>query len=140
MAIYAQRAAVEAGYPVIWDYHVVLFVRREGWRVWDLDSALGLDVPLATYLAASFPPLGNPPGYAPRFRVMTAADFRAGLATDRRHMRGPDGWHQPPPPWPAIGEGFTLDRLLDLTDAASPGVVCGLGALPATLEAVVSRG
>jgi hypothetical protein len=48
-------------------------------------------------------------------------------------MRAPDGsWRAPLPKWPAIGEGHTLDRLLDL-DALEPGDVVELEGLRARL-------
>jgi hypothetical protein len=65
---------------------------------------------------------------------MAAATYRDALASDRRHMRAPDGsWRAPPPSWPTIGDGHTLDRLLDLAEP-SPGDVLDLGALRARLR------
>jgi hypothetical protein len=108
-----QRAA--DGGTVEWDYHVVLLVRAgDGWMIWDLDSTLGLGVPAAAYLDATFaPPI--PPALAPRFRLIAADDWLASFSSDRSHMRARDGaWLQPPPPWPAITNGpSNLKHLID---------------------------
>jgi len=130
-ALWAQRAAPSPDAPVFWDYHVFL-ADRDGtgapWRVWDLDTTLGLPVPFADYAAATFRLPRGP--YAPRFRVIAAGDYVAGFASDRAHMRGPDGaWLQQPPPWPAIGAGApNLAALIDLA-APSLGEVLSLAAL-----------
>jgi hypothetical protein len=89
-----------AGDPVVWDYHVVLVVERGVAEVWDLDTLLGLPLPLHDYLAATFVPV--PEVFAPRFRLVAAADYLARFHTDRSHMRTPSGgWQKPPPSWPA---------------------------------------
>lgn len=115
VACWAQRAGPPDG-PILWDYHVVLAARdAEGWAVWDLDTRLGCPAPLARWLAGTFPAAARvPSGLRPRFAVVPADAYRAGFASDRAHMRTPDGgWQQPPPPWPAIaGGGLTLARLL----------------------------
>ncbi|MCJ8268777.1 MAG: protein N-terminal glutamine amidohydrolase, partial [Psychrosphaera sp.] len=58
------------GLPVVWDYHVVLFVCSEAlyngvhnskWTVWDLDSDLALGISVEDYLAQTFLPLA--PGF-----------------------------------------------------------------------------
>ena len=54
VAFFRHRGAPE-GLPMVWDYHVVLAVRAEAtWCVWDLDSELGVDVPLLRWTAESF--------------------------------------------------------------------------------------
>ena len=114
-----QRAARSATAPLYWDYHVIVLA-EEPWEVWDLDSTLGFPVPAAEYVRRSFRP-GLPPEFAPIFRVVPAAVMRANLATDRSHMRGPDGrFERPPPPWPPISEpsrGSNLARFIDMDDA-----------------------
>jgi hypothetical protein len=63
----------------------------------------------------------------PMLRIIAAHEYRERFASDRRHMRDASGgWQQPPPPWPAIGRGHTLDAILDLDDTSfgpwrSPG-------------------
>lgn len=106
-----------AGDPVAWDYHVVLL---DGPDVVDLDTAIdgGPTLPAAAWLAATFRPV--PEALAPRFRVVAAADLVRTFASDRSHMRGPDGTPREPfPPWPAIQcalGAHTLPRFLDLDD------------------------
>ncbi len=129
VALWQQRAgAEEHGGLVVWDYHVVLVC--EG-VVWDLDTTLGAPVPLASYLPETF--RGSPPRFAPMFRVMEADVYRKAFASDRRHMRADDGTFQKPPPsWPLIGDGHTLDVLLDF-ERGEPGVVVDLPGLVACL-------
>lgn len=117
--VFAAQRASEDGLPITWDYHVVLasFSPR-GTEVWDLDCVLGMPLPARTWLEASFPSEA-PPRLHPRFRVVSAERYVAELASDRHHMRGPDGaWLVRPPPWDPIGGGRDdLARWLDLDDA-----------------------
>jgi hypothetical protein len=130
VALWHQRAA--SVQPVVWDYHVLLFAGRgAAARAWDLDSTLGAPIDAADYLARSFRPCAI--DLQPRFRVLAGASYRDALASDRRHMRAEDGsWRAPPPSWPTIGHGHTLDRLLDL-DAPTPGEIVDLAGLRARL-------
>ena len=118
----------KAGRPgdglVCWDYHVfAVGDDADGTRLaLDLDSALPFPCPLARYLAESFPPMRDP-GRRPIFRVIAAPDYLTGLASDRSHMRKPDGaYFAPPPPWPAPGKGKsnTLMAWIDVS-CSSPG-------------------
>lgn len=126
--VWNQRAASEPGAAVAWDYHVFVLARREpGWQVWDLDTTIGMPAPADAYLARCF--RAGPPRIAPCFHVLDAADYRRVFASDRRHMRTADGgWQQPPPPWPAIGEGHRLPELLD-PERPTPGVWLSLAQL-----------
>lgn len=115
VALWRQRAALGRDLPVLWDYHVIVVVvpPEGGARVFDLDTTLGLDVPVERYLDASFRAGAGP--FAPRFRVVPAEEYRARLCTDRRHMRAADGtFREPPPPWPVIGDGHNLERFIDM--------------------------
>jgi len=116
VAIWAQRSAATSTAAVLWDYHVIAAAQTaDTWNIWDLDTRLGLPLPAEVYLQQSFPPV--PPRFAPRFRLLTCADYRRLLASDRRHMRGADGHYlQPPPQWPPIGQGHNLDRCIDMND------------------------
>lgn len=105
--------------PIVWDYHVIAI--DAGAQVWDLDSRLPRPIDLATYLDETF--LDPPPGaerFAPRFRVVAAAELEARFASDRSHMRAADGGYlRPPPPWPPIG-GTMPSNLRQLVDMSQP--------------------
>lgn len=135
VAVAYQRAAPRPELPIVWDYHVVLAARDpQGLSIWDLDTTLGMPVPLLDYLGRS---LAWPHGFAPpheaRFRVLEAGRYREVLCTDRSHMRDAAGRYRvPPPPWPAIGTGTNLMRLVDMDDPIA-GEVVALAELPAAL-------
>ena len=119
VALFHQRASTRRDGLVVWDYHVLLFARTNGWQAWDLDTTLGCPVSAIEYIERTFPPSLDPT-LAPRFHVLAAADYRVGFGSDRRHMRAHDGsWLQPPPPWPAIGDSHELPKLLDTDDCTS---------------------
>lgn len=132
--LWGQRLAQKPGEPVVWDYHVVLLV-RDPWQILDLDTTLPCPCDAATYLRRSFrPELLLRAEFVPWFRVVGAAELARTFASDRSHMRAPDGrWQAPPPPWPAIGEGSTLARYLDRKDAIAgeildlPGLLARVG-------------
>ena len=111
-----QRAARARGAPLFWDYHVIVLA-DDPCEVWDLDTTLGLPIDAPEYLRQSFRP-GLPRELAPLFRVVPAAVFVATLASDRSHMRGPDGrFERPPPPWPTVSRperGSNLRRFVDM--------------------------
>jgi len=129
-----QRAA-PPGRLIAWDYHVVV-VDGQG-RVWDQDSRLPLPSPGLDWLDRSFALAGQLPAlYAPRLRVIPADEYRAGFASDRRHMRERRGrFLRPPPPWPPIGEGMTLYAYLDPADP-HPGRLLDLSAARCWLAAL----
>lgn len=140
VAVFQQRAARQPDRPMAWDYHVIFAEADDtGWWVIDVDSALDMPCPADVYLAASFPPLpARLAAYRPLFRVVDAATFHARLATDRRHMRdGLGRYASPPPPWPTIGHGHNLDRLIDVRDDFL-GEVVDLAGLRARLDVVDS--
>ncbi|MEX1368336.1 MAG: hypothetical protein AB1Z98_34715 [Nannocystaceae bacterium] len=136
VAIAHQRIAPTPGRPIVWDYHVILAAHTPtGWAIWDLDTTLGVPVPLGPYLRASFAyPDGFPPPFDARFRVVPAERYRQTLCTDRSHMLDEHGQHRAaPPPWPAIGTGTNLMRFVDTT-AEFEGEVVPLTELPAALD------
>ncbi|MCX4240707.1 protein N-terminal glutamine amidohydrolase [Paraliomyxa miuraensis] len=146
VAVAHQRAAPRPGVPIVWDYHVVLAAyglskpASPTWAIWDPDCTLGMPLPLAVYLRASFGyPEGFPEPYAARFRVIEAELYRRTLATDRSHMLDEHGiYRAPPPPWPPIGEGTNLMRMVDL-DEPFVGEVVALAELPRALERLPIR-
>ena len=125
VALWNQRAgAPEQDGLVVCDYHVVLLCDD---ALWDLDTTLGAPLPLSDYLRQTF--RGAPDRFAPRFRVMDADLYRGLFASDRRHMRTKGGgFQEPPPPWPPIGEGNSLEALLDF-EREEPGMVVDLPGL-----------
>lgn len=122
VALAHQRAGEPPLGLVVWDYHVVLASSSDdGWRLWDLDTTMGLNIPADRWLQGTFLPVPEP--FRPWFRVLDAPRYRQMLASDRRHMKGPEGaWLQSPPPWPSIGEGHNLDRFTDLATPFEGGV------------------
>jgi hypothetical protein len=142
VAVACQRAAPSPELPVVWDYHVILAARgARGFAIWDVDSTLGMPVPLRAYLRASFGwPRGFAPPYDARFRVIEASRYREVLCTDRSHMRDESGRYRvPPPPWPPIGTGTNLMRLVDMADPIV-GEVVALPELPAALARLEPAG
>lgn len=130
-ALWHQRAAHAPGEPVLWDYHVILFARDEAWRVWDLDTLLGMPVDLRTYLVRTFEEQRVPARFMPLFRVLDGDEYLELFSSDRAHMRNEDGsWKQPPPAWTAIHRPGrpSFMKLVDMTGEA-PGVVMGLDQL-----------
>lgn len=136
-AMWQQRAAPTPGEPIPWDYHVVLLVHHDGWRVWDLDTALGAPLPVEAWLTGSFPHSQRVrAGYQPRFRVLPAAEYVAILRSDRSHMRDEDGgWLHPPPPWPTLGDGGSNVLALADVNRPAPGTVLNHAGLVAYLVA-----
>lgn len=125
-----QHACEEPKHPIAWDYHVILIVNAGIWLVYDFDSTLPCPIELEDYLAGTFVDLPDEYAeFAPRFRLLPAAEYRSTLNTDRSHMRTEDGgWHAPPPEWPPIGEGSNLIQLTDMT-LADPGEILTLDQL-----------
>lgn len=119
VACWGQRAA-PPGEPVLWDYHVVVVELAAGdlseARVWDPDCVASPVLPVGRWLELTFLAPGEVVArFRPRFRPVPRARWVAELATDRSHMRGPDGaWRAPPPPWdPPGAPGMNLFEWLD---------------------------
>lgn len=141
VAMWGQRAAAAKDLPIAWDYHVVLLFRAPAepttgqgpgpWQIWDLDAREPDPRAAADWLARSFAHIGLlPPKYTPRFRMVSCADYRRHLRSDRRHMLRPDGLpRRAPPSWPAIlgeptaenDDGNNLDRFIDTEDPSFLG-------------------
>jgi hypothetical protein len=130
VATWHQRAAA-AGEPILWDYHVILFVRTEAkWCVHDADSRLPDGSQVAAYIEATFPLLPSELAqHAPDFRVIESSLYHAQLRSDRSHMQLAGGrWASPPPPRPPIGVGTNLMCFVDMRSDFQ-GEVMGRGAL-----------
>ena len=114
----------KAGRPVdglvCWDYHVFAVADAQGVTrlALDLDSDLPFPCPLLRYLEESFLPTARA-SWQPCFRVIAANDYLANFASDRSHMRRPDGSYlAPPPPWPAPG-GERTNTFMSWIDVSS---------------------
>ncbi|PRP93570.1 hypothetical protein [Enhygromyxa salina] len=141
VAMWGQRSSPDPALPVVWDYHVVMLARGpSGWEAWDLDAVGPVPRPAAQWLEDSFRGTGLlPRSFEPRFRVVSCADYRRYLRSDRRHMRDVDGTPiQPPPSWPPIigecppgtqDDGSNLDRFRDCEDREFIGELLELSAL-----------
>lgn len=118
--IWAQRASLQHGDPVVWDYHVVLLVALPDASpmIWDFDTLAGAPCSFDLWWNASFPYLSHlAPHYLPHFRLIAAQDYLDTLSSDRRHMRDASGeFIMQPPAWPPIFHGHhNLSELIDLT-------------------------
>ena len=124
--LWFQNQAVDQESPVLWDYHVLLLVFDNGWQVWDLDTTLGLPVPVETYFQKTFlnsdTDLENCDVI---LRLIPSEGYVRSFSSDRSHMLSPTGeWLAPPPAWPAITKG-DKSNLLDWLNIArdDPGQV-----------------
>ena len=103
--LWRQRAGRDEEKLVIWDYHVILIYKPdERCLVFDLDSDLPFPTYFHKYVTETFrtDAILNPE-YHRFFRVVPAPLFLQTFASDRRHMKKPDGsWMKPPPPYPCI--------------------------------------
>ncbi|KAF8061574.1 N-terminal glutamine amidase-domain-containing protein [Lyophyllum atratum] len=110
VALWNQKLAREPHYPVVWDYHVVLLLRRptqdqillqsessqgvasgtaartrlgQSW-IYDFDTQLELPCPLEDYLEGTF--MEVPPQFESLFRIIPSEVFLEHFASDRSHM------------------------------------------------------
>ncbi|KAM9384289.1 protein N-terminal glutamine amidohydrolase [Pholidichthys leucotaenia] len=116
--------------PVIWDYHVILLhaVPQADVLVYDLDSQLPFPCSLELYgTQALRSDRDIRPQFHRKFRVVPADCFLLNFASDRSHMRNPDGsWKMPPPPYPPIRTG---ENHMNLNDFISMDATVGWGAV-----------
>uniref|UniRef100_A0A6N2K961 Protein N-terminal glutamine amidohydrolase n=1 Tax=Salix viminalis TaxID=40686 RepID=A0A6N2K961_SALVM len=102
---------------ILWDYHAICIQRkREGGShlVWDLDSSLPFPSPLASYVSETIRPSFQLfSEYRRSFRIVHAPIFLRFFASDRRHMKDPDGnWTAQPPAYePIVAEDGTVHNL-----------------------------
>nr|XP_046273195.1 protein N-terminal glutamine amidohydrolase isoform X2 [Scatophagus argus] len=120
--------------PVIWDYHVVLL--QVGLQtdplVYDLDSELAFPCSLQLYAAEAIRSDHDiRPAYHRKLRVVPAEIFLLNFASDRSHMKNPDGtWKMPPPPYHPIHTAeshMNLDDFISMSPAVGWGRVFSLG-------------
>ena len=117
---------------MIWDYHVI-FVYKPDERclVFDLDSDLPFPTFFHKYVTETFrtDAILNPE-YHRFFRVVPASVFLSTFASDRRHMKKPDGtWMKSPPSYPPIStpeSSHNLDDFISMESAVGVGEVLTL--------------
>lgn len=98
--LWHQRASTTPDQPVWWDYHVILLVLTDRWRVWDLDTRLSLPKAAGEYLLSTFDNTGQ---FEPLFRVMDADYYLRCFSSDRSHMQDENArWLASPPQWDLI--------------------------------------
>lgn len=124
--LWRQRAGRDEEKLVIWDYHVIFIYKPdERCLVFDLDSDLPFPTYFHKYVTETFrtDAILNPE-YHRFFRVIAAGQFLQTFASDRRHMKKPDGtWMKPPPPYPCIMPprfaSFLAQQLISVTQPFS---------------------
>jgi len=103
--------------PVIWDYHVILIQRIQDAKplAYDLDSLLAFPCLLEDYVREVIQSeQAMKKEYHRKFRIVEAERFLETFASDRSHMRLPNGQYQKPPPsYPPIK---TLNESMNLKD------------------------
>jgi hypothetical protein len=106
--------------PLHWDYHAIYLDlgHDAGPLVYDLDTLIGFPCGIEAYVNESFlPRAAMDPDEMPLFKLIPASEYLARFSSDRSHMRRRGGgWLKPPPPWPPIGRGNELPRLLSLDE------------------------
>uniref|UniRef100_A0A674NPL9 Protein N-terminal glutamine amidohydrolase n=1 Tax=Takifugu rubripes TaxID=31033 RepID=A0A674NPL9_TAKRU len=119
--------------PVIWDYHVILLQAslESDTQVYDLDSELSFPCSLELYASQALRSDHSlRPMYHRKFRVIPAEIFLMNFASDRSHMRNPDGtWKMPPPPYPPIRTAesqMNLETFINMNPAVGWGQVFSL--------------
>jgi hypothetical protein len=137
--LFAQRAGDPGRHGFCaWDYHVVLLLQTASRpaQIWDLDTTLGAPVPLERYLRETFRLRTLSASHAPRFRLIPAELFLRTFSCDRSHMRSPEGWSAPPPPWPPILDPAGSMNLFEFVEMGRPfhGEVLDLPGLEARFK------
>ncbi|CDH52600.1 protein n-terminal glutamine amidohydrolase [Lichtheimia corymbifera JMRC:FSU:9682] len=113
--IWMQKSSQD-GYPVVWDYHVILYYNEDNDRayIYDLDTALPFPCPAHEYVIKAFKPeLQLKEEYQRCFRLIPAKDYLRGFASDRSHMLVDGVYASPPPEYPPIE---TKDSKMNLYD------------------------
>uniref|UniRef100_M4C7R1 Protein N-terminal glutamine amidohydrolase n=1 Tax=Brassica campestris TaxID=3711 RepID=M4C7R1_BRACM len=129
---------------VLWDYHVICVQRKKESDseplVWDLDSTLPFPSPLASYVTETIQPSFQLfAEYQRFFRVVHAPLFFKHFASDRRHMKAPDGsWIARPPPYqPIVAQDGVLHNLSEYTAMSATDTLSSLD--PDTVREAISQ-
>ncbi|KAL0711160.1 hypothetical protein Bca4012_018138 [Brassica carinata] len=108
--------------------------------VWDLDSTLPFPSPLASYVTETFQPSFQLFAEFQRFfRVVHAPLFFKHFASDRRHMKEPDGsWTAQPPPYqPIVAQDGVLHNLSEYITMSGTDTLSSLD--PETVREAISQ-
>ncbi|XP_041975151.1 protein N-terminal glutamine amidohydrolase [Aricia agestis] len=131
--LWKQRAGREEDRLVIWDYHVIFLyaLDSKSCLVYDLDSELPFPTFFHKYVTETFrTDQVLKSDFHRFFRVVSAKQFLQHFASDRRHMKRPDGtWIKPPPAYPAICTSTSthnLDEYINMDTGTGPGQVFNL--------------
>ncbi|XP_062870296.1 protein N-terminal glutamine amidohydrolase [Trichomycterus rosablanca] len=114
--------------PVIWDYHVVLLhVNALGQSfIYDPDTTLPFPCPFDVYSSEAFQSDEFiKPAFRRQMRVIPADTYLKKFASDRSHMKNPNGtWRMPPPSYPCIK---TTESKMNIDDFISMDSNVGCG-------------
>lgn len=107
---------------ICWDYHVVLAVNIDGWKIFDLDTTLSFPIRLKEYISSTFKGMaGIHQSYWPNFKIIGAERYVRELYSDRKHMKDEGGkWLSPAPDWPLIlgNKQLSIDGLFDFSGSS----------------------
>lgn len=110
---------------VLWDYHVIMIAKLEGHAstVYDLDTRLPFPCDFHQYFEEALKADDSfNECYQKYYRVISADEFLQSFASDRSHMKKPDGsWLKPPPSYSCIttpASPNNLDRFLIMDNEA----------------------
>jgi hypothetical protein len=131
VAMWGQKASRNKNEPVVWDYHVVLLLPKDG-LVLDLDNREKLVWPLREWLEYSFRKDLTPEHLVPMFRIISKKEFETKFSSDRSHMLNPESGLplKPFPKWEAPFNstlGMNLMRWVDVSDTIGGTVVDQIG-------------
>ncbi|UZR93651.1 hypothetical protein [Chondrinema litorale] len=116
IAVWQSRLA-KKNMPILWDYHVILFVEEENsiWHVYDFDTVLPFKSKAEDYFNVSFSEWY--PDFLPFVKLIDRKEYVSHFHSDRSHMVDEFGnWEAPPPEWQTIinEEGVPLADILNL--------------------------
>ncbi|KAJ7976772.1 protein N-terminal glutamine amidohydrolase [Quillaja saponaria] len=126
--LWHQKASRRADGVILWDYHVICIQRKSSGDplVWDLDSTLSFPSSLAPYVSETIRPSFQLfSEYRRFFRIVHAPLFLRCFASDRRHMKEPDGtWTaEPPIHKPIVAEDGTKHNLNEYLEIRPADVI-----------------
>lgn len=120
--MWRQRAGKDEEKLVIWDYHVLfLYHPDDRCLVFDLDSELPFPTYFHKYVTETFrTDQILKPDLFRYFRVVPAPVYLQNFASDRSHMKRPDGtWIKPPPDYNCIKSATSSNNLEDFINMDS---------------------